>query len=75
MSTKSRFAPALIAATAAATVGIGLATAPPASALTGRCPTGPSSFALQQRGGFGGGGLWERWHNPFFPHQTKTKAQ
>jgi hypothetical protein len=62
MSTKSRLAPALIAATAAATVGIGLAAAPPASAIAagGGCrSTGtPSSFATFGGGGYrdGGGG-------------------
>jgi len=84
MSTKSRLAPALIAATAAATVGIGLAAAPPASALTQCGGGGPTmSFARAGGGGdghgcgglrgLGGGGLLERWIESF--HHTKTKAQ
>jgi hypothetical protein len=55
MSTKSRFAPAIIAATAATAVGIGLAAAAPAYAdhSRGGNSTQPSpSLVQQQRGGF-----------------------
>lgn len=61
MSTKSRLAPGLIVATAAATVGIALAAAAPASAIMsgGGCGRGVSTSqpaAVRGGGGYGLGG-------------------